>query len=474
MPCVFLHALHRRMPIIDTMFSLHKKRLPRILLLLSMIALPLLTLTQAENRHLIPEENRQELSDFYRYLRTRYGKAPEERRSETPQPSVPSIEKPRAGITEQKQEAEPRAKEPTPETSPSDLKRRSAEKPAEKRPDELKQNYSDRKPAERKQVLKKNTSEKPREDRTSQEKPEDEIELVAMSDTVELPEPRNNRSFAKAAPSFYRGLYINNALVRGKGFANFLKTADNHGINVLVIDIQPHMPPAEALKLAEDMGFYLVARVVVFDAGLKTYPAPKGHIERIVNRAEEGAKAGFAEIQLDYIRFADNLRVKGLTVQKRYDYISSVLSQFERRLRPYKVRIGADIFGRIAFNRDDIIGQKLELFDRHMDVIYPMLYPSHFYGDPIRRRKPYHTIFDGTLGSRKRVRNARIVPYIQAFGMRVGESGLSVENYIRAQLDAAQDSGGAGYVAWNARNDYSVFFRAIRSGRFMPAVKTKR
>lgn len=461
MPCVFLHALHRRMPIIDTMFSLHKKRLPRILLLLSMIALPLLTLTQAENRHLIPEENRQELSDFYRYLRTRYGKAPEERRSETPPPLVPSVEKPRAEVPEHRQEAQPRAEDP-------DSKATNTQKPSEQK------RTSTEKPAEQKQVLKKNTSEKPREDRTSQEKPEDEIELVAMSDTVELPEPRNNRSFAKAAPSFYRGLYINNALVRGKGFANFLKTADNHGINVLVIDIQPHMPPAEALKLAEDMGFYLVARVVVFDAGLKTYPAPKGHIERIVNRAEEGAKAGFAEIQLDYIRFADNLRVKGLTVQKRYDYISSVLSQFERRLRPYKVRIGADIFGRIAFNRDDIIGQKLELFDRHMDVIYPMLYPSHFYGDPIRRRKPYHTIFDGTLGSKKRVRNARIVPYIQAFGMRVGESGLSVENYIRAQLDAAQDSGGAGYVAWNARNDYSVFFRAIRSGRFMPAVKTKR
>lgn len=449
------------MPIIDTMFSLHKKRLPRILLLLSMIALPLLTLTQAENRHLIPEENRQELSDFYRYLRTRYGKAPEERRSETPPPLVPSVEKPRAEVPEHRQEAQPRAEDP-------DSKATNTQKPSEQK------RTSTEKPAEQKQVLKKNTSEKPREDRTSQEKPEDEIELVAMSDTVELPEPRNNRSFAKAAPSFYRGLYINNALVRGKGFANFLKTADNHGINVLVIDIQPHIPPAEALKLAEDMGFYLVARVVVFDAGLKTYPAPKGHIERIVNRAEEGAKAGFAEIQLDYIRFADNLRVKGLTVQKRYDYISSVLAQFERRLRPYKVRIGADIFGRIAFNRDDIIGQKLELFDRHMDVIYPMLYPSHFYGDPIRRRKPYHTIFDGTLGSKKRVRNARIVPYIQAFGMRVGESGLSVENYIRAQLDAAQDSGGAGYVAWNARNDYSVFFRAIRSGRFMPAVKTKR
>ena len=448
------------MPIIDTMFSLHKQRLLRILLLLSMIALPLLTLTQAENRHLIPEENRQELSDFYRYLRTRYGKAPEERRSETPPPLAPSEEKPRPGIPEHRQEAQLRAID-------SDPKATNNQKPS------IQKRTSTEKPAEQKQLLKKNAFEKPREDRTSQEKPEDEIELVAMSDTVELPEPRNNRSFAKAAPSFYRGLYINNALVRGKGFANFLKTADNHGINVLVIDIQPHMPPAGALKLAGDMGFYLVARVVVFDAGLKTYPAPKGHIERIVNRAVEGAKAGFAEIQLDYIRFADNLRVKGLTVQKRYDYISSVLSQFERRLRPYKVRIGADIFGRIAFNRDDIIGQKLELFDRHMDVIYPMLYPSHFYGDPIRRRKPYHTIFDGTLGSRNRVQNARIVPYIQAFGMRVGESGLSVENYIRAQLDAAQDSGGAGYVAWNARNDYSIFFRAIRSGRFMPAVKTK-
>lgn len=393
------------------MSSPYIKRLPRILLALSLIALPLLTLIQAENRHLIPEEDRPELSSFYSYLRARYGQ-PVEQGPETVSLPAPPVRK------------------------------QSREKNRPERPE-------------------------PKPARAA------DAELLAMTDTIELPEPPGSKGFAVPAPSFYRGLYINNAFVRRKGFEDFLKQARRLGMNVLVIDIQPRLPPQEALELARSMGFYLVGRIVVFEGGLKTYPAPRKHVERVLNRAEEGARLGFAEIQLDYIRFADNLRIKGLTLKKRYRHISSILAQFEKRLRPYRVRIGADLFGRIAFNRNDIIGQQLELFDRHTDVIYPMLYPSHFYGDRRRRRKPYETVLDGMQNSQKRVKNARIVSYIQAFKMRVHESGLSLEDYIRAQIDAAQDAGGAGYVAWNARNDYRAFFRAVKSGRLMPVRKTK-
>jgi hypothetical protein len=453
------------MPMIDLMYLFYRNRLVRIALFFSLMAPAHLTQAQTENRHLIPDDRKQELSDFYNYLRARYGMS----RSEDLFSADRGLAEKKSGKTgtdtiDQKEKARlqtPEEDQGVKDQRPSASKELNAVRPEKKIPENKRTER--KKPAGQNPALKKITPD--RQEQISKQKSEDR--LLAMAETVELPLPE--KSFIKAAPEFYRGLYINNAFVRSKGFENFLVTAKEHGINVLVIDIQPRMPLAETLRLVETMGFYPVARVVVFDDGLKTYPASERHLERVLNRAEEGARAGFAEIQLDYIRFADNLHIRGLTLKKRYEHISSILSQFEQRLRPYRVRISADIFGRIVFNRHDIIGQRLELFDQHLDVIYPMLYPSHFYGDPDRRRYPYHTIFDGTVSSRRRVKNSRIVPYIQAFGMRVGESGLSLQNYIRVQLDAAEDSGGAGYVAWNARNDYSVFFRALRSGRLMPA-----
>lgn len=279
--------------------------------------------------------------------------------------------------------------------------------------------------------------------------------------------------FRVKAPSYYRGIYINNAFFRSKQFPAFLKTAAASGMNTLVIDIQPSLPSAEVMKAIHEAGFYTVARVVVFPDGLKTYPAPNGYVERIMDRCEQGAKSGFAEVQLDYIRFADNLHVPGLTLEKRYRYLSGLLRRFEERLRPYRVRLGGDIFGRIAFNRNDIIGQKIEVFDAHLDTIYPMLYPSHFYGDAFRRRQPYRTVLDGTRDSRSRARNSRIIPYIQAFSMKVGESGLSLDDYIRAQIDGAKDAGGGGYIVWNARNDYRPFFRALGKGRLIQSTARK-
>lgn len=430
--------------------------------------------TSAENRNLLPENQKQELSEFYHYLRGRYSQSSTANGSDQNQIDAKITSKDEINSSKIGQDQT----ESTSSTEKQTLSNQEIEKHDKSKLTKSQELQKIKQPRKNKIPDNKITNNKNNDQQTKTEiqslrivEPTHQLVATRINESVEP--TKIKRSFSKPAPDFYRGLYINNAFVRSNRFEKFLLNAKKHNINTLVIDIQPRLPSKEVIELAEENGFYLIARVVVFSNGLATYPASNKHLANVINRAEEGAKLGFAEIQLDYIRFADNLHIKGLTLAKRYQHISNILGQFENQLRPYKVRIGADIFGRIPFNKNDIIGQQLELFDHHLDVINPMLYPSHFYGDFYRRSKPYNTILDGTLLTKKRVKNSRVIPYIQAFGMKVSDSGLSVENYIRAQLDAAVDSGGAGYIAWNARNDYHIFFKAIQAGRFIKPKKTE-
>ena len=279
--------------------------------------------------------------------------------------------------------------------------------------------------------------------------------------------PTPKKGYRYRTPAFYRGLYLTNPTAgRARRYIPLLKKARRHGVNVLVVDIQPRIPKPEFIRHARESNFYIVARVVVFPGGLKRYPPSRRRIHRMLNLTEKAARAGFMEVQLDYIRFAD--RYKGrrylkLSLRKRYKLIEGVLKMCTDRLRPLGVRVGADIFGRIAFNRNDIIGQQVELFAAHLDTIYPMLYPSHFYGEPRRIRNPYNTILEGNINCIQRVRGqSRIISYIQGFRMSVRPSRLSFVRYIQKQIQAAEDSGSAGYIVWNARNRYNAYFKAVR------------
>ncbi|MBX7059102.1 MAG: hypothetical protein K1X75_13630 [Leptospirales bacterium] len=293
-------------------------------------------------------------------------------------------------------------------------------------------------------------------------------EAPAVSAAISIPglpsslAPTERVDFHTAAPRYYRGIYLTagTAGLRRR-YTVLLEKAAHAGINTLVVDVQPRPPSPDFLQLARSHGLYLVARVVVFDGGLREYPPPQSHLQRVLQSAESAARLGFSEVQLDYIRFADRLPMR-LSQRERYNTIAGILKLATERLRPYHVRVGADTFGRISFNRNDMIGQKIEVFSPHLDTLYPMLYPSHFYGDPDRRRNPYKTILDGVVNTMRRAsEQTRVVAYIQSFMMRHQESGLSYEAYIRKQLDAARTAGGGGFVAWNPRNDYTVFFRAL-------------
>nr|WP_232371776.1 putative glycoside hydrolase [Leptospira ainazelensis] len=267
------------------------------------------------------------------------------------------------------------------------------------------------------------------------------------------------------APDFSRGIYISQrTLKKVKAFEELRKKSKIHGVNFLVIDVQPNPPSRETLNSLVSEGFYPVARIVNFDGGLPTEKPSEQKITSIHRSIRVACQSGFPEIQLDYIRYADNLRLK-LSFEARYKNISGIIKNIRNETLkcenlPY---IGADIFGRIPFNQNDSIGQKVEVFAQVVDVLYPMLYPSHFYGMPDRIKDPYQTVYDGThLTLKRSLKTTRVIPYIQGFNMSVAKSGLSLSDYIKAQVKAAYDSGAHGFVVWNAWNDYDSTFQALK------------
>jgi hypothetical protein len=78
--------------------------------------------------------------------------------------------------------------------------------------------------------------------------------------------------------------------------------------------------------------------------------------------AVEAARAGFDEIQFDYLRFPDAPRAiafaKTTTEASRLDAITALLAEARLAMQPYNVYLAADIFGYVCWNQNDTgIGQ---------------------------------------------------------------------------------------------------------------------
>ena len=287
--------------------------------------------------------------------------------------------------------------------------------------------------------------------------------IISENLSKQSPISNINKTFHPHTLEYYRGLYLNNHSASSpKRYQVILGQAKKRNMNALVVDVQPRIPNINFIQSAQHQHFYLIARIVVFPGGLKTYPPSQAHLTKIYRLAQESAKRGFNEIQLDYIRFSD-YNVKGRpSLKQRYECIEKILKKMDDRMEAYNIPWGADLFGRVAFNKNDRIGQKLEIFASYADTIYPMLYPSHFYGMPKRMSDPYTTILKGIENSARRVKKrARIVAFIQAFRMNIKVSRLSFIDYISKQIIAARKAQASGYIAWNARNHYAEFFRAL-------------
>ncbi len=203
-------------------------------------------------------------------------------------------------------------------------------------------------------------------------------------------------------------------------------------------------------------------------------PANPEAIEYNLALAGELARAGVDEIQFDYVRFPTNgwqgdwQGSPEATAARRQEVIAGFLTAARDTLDDYGVRISADLYGIMAWNQMEdlaLTGQHVPTIASLVDVVCPMIYPSHFKpGFEGRKRPgddPAYFIAEGT----RRFLNmaagqAEVRPWLQAFPYRVTNFD---SEYIETQVLAAREAGGRGWSLWNPSCRYDVALEVIPS-----------
>lgn len=206
-------------------------------------------------------------------------------------------------------------------------------------------------------------------------------------------------------------------------------------------------------------------------------PYNKDSWEYPISVAEEAADMGFKEIQFDYVRFpTDGDRSKIDYGQAGKDKtmaqaITEFMSYARERLHKKGVVVSADIYGLVTTVKDDMgIGQHLEDAAVAVDVLCPMVYPSHYaygtYGIKYPDLEPYKTVFSSLSTAMQRISNmdetnsrAKLRPWLQDFTGSWLRPKSAYKEYtaadVRAQMKAAYDSGLTEWILWNAGNKYT-------------------
>ena len=320
-----------------------------------------------------------------------------------------------------------------------------------------------------------------------------------------------------------RGIYVTYWVAKTPArFERLLTEAKACGINTLVIDAKEalsrpllemaknHTLSPDAKFTAEasllqmtnklhDEGFIVTARLVTFkddhlviarpDLGVKLngglyrdrkggkWADPYSEEVRLYNEliAERAAQSGFDEVQFDYIRFPAEGGALSATYSFEEEGVSKVdaiclfLESVKNRLEPYKTSIAVDIFGVTAWqSKEDIknLGQDVKRMAKYIDVLSPMLYPSHFhngydgYDNP--GSYPYYFMNSGVRKTLEILSGeaVSVIPWLQGFDMKSPNFG---PNYILEQVKACKDEKVEKFLIWNARNVYDVSFSALRN-----------
>ncbi len=188
--------------------------------------------------------------------------------------------------------------------------------------------------------------------------------------------------------------------------------------------------------------------------------------------AGELARAGVDEIQFDYVRFPTNGWVGDwqgnteATATRRRAVITGFLSAARDTIDEYGIKISTDLYGIMAWGQVEdlaLTGQHVPTIASLVDVICPMIYPSHF-GPGFEGRKrpgddPEYFIGEGTRRFLDMVAGqAEIRPWLQAFPYRVTRFD---GEYISIQVKAARAAGSKGWCLWNPGCRYDVALNVL-------------
>jgi hypothetical protein len=334
--------------------------------------------------------------------------------------------------------------------------------------------------------------------------------------------PKPREIVRVSAPDTLRGLYVNRWAALGRKLTDLIGVANRTEINALVIDVKDdrgfvlyrsnvplareigadsadgHWMSSSKLRAVLDTmiahNIYPIARIVVakdpllaqkrLDLAIKRKSDLKPWLDKngrpwldphqrevwqyAVDLALEAHDLGFSEVQFDYVRFPDEKRLISETVyplangRTRAQVIRDQLGFVRSALKPKGMRVTADVFGLTATDTTDMgIGQRWEMFIDQVDVVLPMIYPSHFARGTYKLRnpnaRPYetidHALKDAIARSDSIPDAARVIPWYQDFTLGSPRYGVT---QIRAQMKAGYDNGFQSWILWNPSSNYTI------------------
>lgn len=327
-----------------------------------------------------------------------------------------------------------------------------------------------------------------------------------------------------------KGIYVTSNSTQGKKMDELVKFIKDSNLNTMVIDVKDDtgnitmklntgnkqvdkntldiVDGKKLLKKLHDNHIYPIARIVTFkDTKLAnehpewTFRNSDGSVwtngkgDSFVNPfmkevwkydidvAKAAAKAGFQDIQFDYVRFPEGFenQADSLTYNKgeyknskmssgnqRVDTITKFLEYANKELKPMGVNVSADVFGYSALVENAPgIGQSFPKISKNVDAISSMIYPSHWsngdFGLQAPDTEPYKTVnryiqkensLLDTLGKDKPISR----PWIQDFTASYLGAGNYIEydaKTISEEVQALKDNGVNEFLLWNAGNDYT-------------------
>jgi hypothetical protein len=196
------------------------------------------------------------------------------------------------------------------------------------------------------------------------------------------------------------------------------------------------------------------------------YTNPYNHEvwEYLVDVAEDAASHGFREIQFDYVRFPTDGPISEARYPGEYcskiDCIAGFLAYAHSRLEKMGVWVSADVFGIVIQDTPDVakIGQKYDKVAQNVDIICPMVYPSHYdsgsYNLDNPNAQPYELITAAMKQTKERLAGTGAMgrPWLQDFSLRGVEYGVE---RVKAQIKAAEEQGFDEWILWDPALKYT-------------------
>ena len=320
-------------------------------------------------------------------------------------------------------------------------------------------------------------------------------------------------------PETVKSLYLNVAAIKDPD--SYIKVANDIGANAFVVDIKDgglayesetakeYAPTAykyandtkenfkNNVKKLKDAGFYLIARIVVFNDthyaqdhkedvivykangalfGGQYWLSPycRSVWEYNVKLALESIEMGFNEVQFDYVRFPDRTTSVNDQLDFRDKYgeskaqaVQNFLMYAADEIHKKNVYLSADVFGESAGNYVTGYGQYWPAISNVVDVISGMPYPDHFNAHAYGIKEIVWTVPEKLMTSwgkdvaerQKTIETPAIVrTWIQAYNAIHSPNITYGDEQIKAQIKGLYNNGlTGGWMTWNSGSNISKY-----------------